>query len=236
MKGSTLLNIEEFEIQKKSKLPIFKQLSEFLKNKIITGELSTGDRLPSIRSLSKAVQLSVDTINSSYTDLVEEGLIISRARSGFIVAEVPQIYRDCKPQSVFAQNPPRPLTGKMRRAAAALNRYKLPKQEAKPFACFTSEKQEGLSKNWLSISTKIMKSTWSGKSYGGPFGFLPLRRIIAERLRQTRGIVCDADQIIITTGTIQSLNICAQLLFQPGDSIMAEDPSLPLFPEVFSCV
>lgn len=234
MKSSTLLNLEEFEIQKNSKLPIFKQLSEFLKNKIITGELSTGDRLPSIRSLSKAVQLSVDTINSSYTDLVEEGLIISRARSGFIVAEVPQIYRDCKPQSVFAQNPPRPLTGKMRRAAAALNRYKLPKQEAKPFACFTSEKQEGLSKNWLSISTKIMKSTWSGKSYGGPFGFLPLRRIIAERLRQTRGIVCDADQIIITTGTIQSLNICAQLLFQPGDSIMAEDPSLPLFPEVFS--
>lgn len=72
MKGSTLLNIEEFEIQKNSKLPIFKQLSEFLKNKIITGELSTGDRLPSIRSLSKAVQLSVDTINSSYTDLVEE--------------------------------------------------------------------------------------------------------------------------------------------------------------------
>ena len=134
MKGSTLLNIEEFEIQKKSKLPIFKQLSEFLKNKIITGELSTGDRLPSIRSLSKAVQLSVDTINSSYTDLVEEGLIISRARSGFIVAEVPQIYRDCKPQSVFAQNPPRPLTGKMRRAAAALNRYKLPKQEAKPLS------------------------------------------------------------------------------------------------------
>lgn len=122
----------------------------------------------------------------------------------------------------------------MRRAASALKRYKLPKQEAKPFACFISEKKEGLSKNWISLETKIVKSTWSGKSYGGPLGYLPLRKIIAERLRQTRAIICEADQIIITTGTIQSLSLCAQLLFQPGDSIFAEDPSLQLFPELFS--
>lgn len=234
MRGKVSLNLEELRIKKDLKIPVYKQLSDHLKNKIVSGGLKSQDRLPSIRVLSKTLQLSADTIKTAYTDLVEEGLIISKQRSGFAVAEVPLVYRDYKLPSSFSRNPPRQLTGKMRRAASALKRYKLPKQEAKPFACFISEKKEGLSKNWISLETKIVKSTWSGKSYGGPFGYLPLRKIIAERLRQTRGIVCEADQIIITTGTIQSLSLCAQLLFQPGDSIFAEDPSLQLFPELFS--
>lgn len=234
MRGNISLNVEDFVIKQDLKIPIFKQLANYLKNKILSGELKPGERLPSIRVLSKAIQLSLDTVKAAYTDLSEEGLIISKQRSGFTVTELPAIYRNYKLPSVFSRKGPRPLTGKMRRAASTLKRYKLPKQEARPFACFTSEKREGFDKNWLSLETKIVKSTWSGKSYGGPFGYYPLRKIIAERLRQTRGIVCEADQIIITTGTIQSLSICAQLLFQPGDSIFAEDPSLQLFPEVFS--
>lgn len=234
MRGKVSLNLEDFVINRNVKIPVYKQLANHLRNKIASEELKPQDKLPSIRALSRAIQLSPDTIKAAYTDIAEEGLVVSKQRSGFSVAEVPSIYRDYKLPSAFSLNPPRPLTGKMRRAASALKRYKLPKQEAKPFSCFTAEKQDGFNKHWLSLETKIVKSTWSGKSYGGPFGYLPLRKIIAERLRQTRGIVCEADQIIITTGTIQSLNICAQLLFQPGDSVFAEDPSLQLFPEVFS--
>lgn len=234
MRSKVSLNLDSFNIQKASEFPVFKQLSDYIRNKIVSDELRAGDKLPSIRALSKAIQLSPDTVKASYSDLAEEGLIISKQRSGFTVAEIPEIYRDYKLSSAFFHKSPRPLTGKMRRAASALKRYKLPKQEAKPFACFVSEKKEGLSKKWISLETKIVKSTWSGKSYGGPLGYLPLRKIIADRLRQTRGIICEADQIIITTGTIQSLSLCAQLLFQPGDSIFAEDPSLQLFPELFS--
>ena len=57
-----------------------------------------------------------------------------------------------------------------------------------------------------------------------PQGDLILRRQIASRLRSTRGITCAADQIVITTGTQQAIDLCARLLLSPGDPVIVEDP------------
>jgi GntR family transcriptional regulator/MocR family aminotransferase len=59
---------------------------------------------------------------------------------------------------------------------------------------------------------------------GAPGGFLPLRRAIADYLRLLRGARCEAEQVIIISGTRQGLDLAARLLLAPGDAVWLEDP------------
>jgi GntR family transcriptional regulator/MocR family aminotransferase len=60
--------------------------------------------------------------------------------------------------------------------------------------------------------------------YGPPAGDLELRQQIANRIRAARGIESTPDQIVVTSGTQQALDICTRLLLDPGDGIGVEDP------------
>ena len=62
---------------------------------------------------------------------------------------------------------------------------------------------------------------------GDARGYLPLRRAIAEYAGAARGVRCDADQIIITSGTQQALDLIARMLLDPGDAVWMEDPGYP---------
>ena len=59
---------------------------------------------------------------------------------------------------------------------------------------------------------------------GAPAGFLPLRQAIADYLRLLRGVRCEAEQVIIISGTRQGLDLAARLLLAPGDTVWLEDP------------
>jgi GntR family transcriptional regulator/MocR family aminotransferase len=59
---------------------------------------------------------------------------------------------------------------------------------------------------------------------GEPLGLPPLRRALADYVRRTRGIRCDAEQVVVTSGTQHSLDLVARLLLDPGDEIWIEDP------------
>ncbi|WP_016832456.1 PLP-dependent aminotransferase family protein, partial [Herbaspirillum lusitanum] len=63
--------------------------------------------------------------------------------------------------------------------------------------------------------------------YSDPAGDPQLREMLAGYLRNSRGLVCDPDQIIITAGTQQALFMCAQLLLNPGDTAAMENPGYP---------
>lgn len=55
-------------------------------------------------------------------------------------------------------------------------------------------------------------------------GYRPLREAIANRLKATRGVNCEADRILITNGSQQALDTIARLCVDPGDAIALEDP------------
>jgi GntR family transcriptional regulator/MocR family aminotransferase len=61
--------------------------------------------------------------------------------------------------------------------------------------------------------------------YSTSGGYGPLRRAVADYLRVFRAVQLDAEQVIITTGTQQSLELCAQLLADHGDTVWIEDPA-----------
>lgn len=232
-KTTKIAIIYGIRVERKSKVPIYQQVKEQIKKKILTKQLCQGDRLPSIRKLATQLQLSHDTICIAYRELISEGWISAKNRSGYWVESPINIEREVSTASAFAQQPSRQLNEKLKRAAQALEINFAQDIKNRPFSCY-SVPDDQAKKQWYSLSYKAIVSGRYHRGYGNPYGYLPLRKVICEKLRQTRGILADPDQIVITSGTIQSLNLCAKLLFQPGDSIVMEDPCHQLFAEIFS--
>src|SRR4051812_17909690 len=61
--------------------------------------------------------------------------------------------------------------------------------------------------------------------YGATEGYDPLRAFIAERVGRIWDIRCDPDQILITNGSQQALDLIGKLFVNPGDAVVVEDPS-----------
>lgn len=68
--------------------PMYKQVTDQIKDAIASGELKPNDRLPSVREFSEALKVSAITIKRAYFDLETEGYILTRAGLGSFVAEV----------------------------------------------------------------------------------------------------------------------------------------------------
>src|SRR6266403_6411827 len=59
----------------------------------------------------------------------------------------------------------------------------------------------------------------------GPLGYRPLREFLAEKLRRSAGIACTADEILITSGSLQGLDLVNGVLLAPGDTVLIEQES-----------
>lgn len=68
--------------------PMYKQVTDQIKNAIASGDLKPGDKLPSIRELSEGLKISAITIKRAYLDLENEGYILTRAGLGSFVGEI----------------------------------------------------------------------------------------------------------------------------------------------------
>ena len=68
--------------------PMYKQVTDQIKNAIAAGDLRPNDKLPSIRELAEALRISIITIKRAYLDLESEGYILTRAGLGSFVADV----------------------------------------------------------------------------------------------------------------------------------------------------
>ena len=73
-------------VKNKSELPIYEQIEQQMKAQILDGTISEDEQLPSIRQLARDLKISVITTTRVYTDLAEEGFIISVAGKGYFVA------------------------------------------------------------------------------------------------------------------------------------------------------
>lgn len=82
-------------ISNSSNNPIYEQIAEQIKNQILTGELSPGDSLPSIRSLARELQISVITTKRAYEELEKEGFIETVGGKGsFVSGENKELLRE----------------------------------------------------------------------------------------------------------------------------------------------
>jgi len=78
----------EIIISNSSGVPIYEQIKEQLKEKIVSGELEAGELLPSIRTLARDLRCSVITTKNAYEELVKEGYVKPIPQKGFYVAKI----------------------------------------------------------------------------------------------------------------------------------------------------
>lgn len=78
-----------------SKVPLFQQITDQIKQQIYTGELAAGDALPSIRSLAKSLRVSVITTKRAYEELEKDGYVLSTVGKGtFVAGQSPHILKE----------------------------------------------------------------------------------------------------------------------------------------------
>lgn len=226
----------EYNIQKKSK-PFSKYIAIYraMKNCIHKIELPDDWLLPSTRVLAEELHLSRTTVIKAYELLLLEKLIISKTGSGYRVnydsVKVPKISIEA-PKIDSVLYPPISSKGESYLGnIGLLNR--LPNNNLSfrpglpPIDIFPISQW----KNLLNTYWRHVKS--SGLGYSQSTGLKELKKSICSYLNVSRNVKCNAEQIVIVSGSLQSLYLIANTLIDPGDCVVLENPIFPNVHSVF---
>jgi len=170
-----------------------------VQREIAAGALPAGSRLPPVRALEKQLGLSKNTAQAAYDELVARGLVEAREREGVFVLATPRVIAPrpiAAPPLPVLVPPPLALPDFPARGATALSTVFID-PELLP--------TERIAECTRSVLREKMPSQYE------PQGYRPLREAIAKRLA-ARGLDVGPDEVIITTGSQQSLDIVARSL------------------------
>lgn len=174
------------ELESKSGKTLYEQIYEYIREEIRKGNLLQGERLPSARFLSDDLQISRTTVDMAYGQLVAEGYLVAKPKSGYFVGDVRELYN----------------TGMTDQPAEAelLPREKKPewRYDFSPTAIDMSQFPYA---TWKKITKNIMVDARSHMfALGEPQGDIELRRTICRYLHGSRGVNCDPEQVIVGAG------------------------------------
>ncbi|MCU0927546.1 MAG: PLP-dependent aminotransferase family protein [Hydrogenophaga sp.] len=208
-------------------LPLHRQLYEAMRRAMLDGKLGPGERLPSSRDLAQDLNLSRNTVVAAINQLSVEGYLASRVGSGTYVNDnVPRVNASALARP-HARGAPAPSTGRLSaRGQALATTFCATQLEVQPFTRGIADFSAFPLTLWQRLQNKHWRMTYPDMlDYNDSGGYTPLRRAIADYLRVFRSVQLDADQVIVTTGTQQSLELCARLLADHGDTVWVEDPA-----------
>lgn len=218
---SEFLLTEMHRLAREDALPLHRQLYEALRRALLDGKLAAGERLPSSRDLAQDLELSRNTVVAAINQLSVEGYLVSQVGSGTYVNDsVPRAA--ARPAARAAQQSAR-LSRRGDKLATTFNASQL---EVQPFTPGIADFSAFPVALWQRLQNKHWRMTYPDMlDYSSTGGYAPLRRAVADYLRVFRSVQLDADQVLITSGTQQSLELCAQLLADHGDTVWVEDPA-----------
>ncbi|HTU35572.1 MAG TPA: PLP-dependent aminotransferase family protein [Candidatus Acidoferrum sp.] len=228
-------------LQPESHVPLYVQLRDQLRALVHSGELRSGDRIPASREL--AVQLGVHrtTVANAYAELESEGLIQGHVGRGTYISGLP-----------LKQFTPPPRTN----GNGHTNGHGAIRWEA----LFADERgDEGLSRLMPSVPSGTIAFTKASPSdeefpiedfrrccsavlrsagrrileIGSTDGYEPLKRELLDMLRG-EGLAVRNEQLLITNGCQQSIDLICKAFLRPGDSVAVENPAYPGAIAIFS--
>lgn len=205
------------------------QIYQGLRSRIAMGALPAGARLAATREAARALGVSRNTVVLAYERLASEGYVEVRAGTGAFVAR--QIL---DPASAPALPPPEaaePLP------APAGGPHPVTRGGARPvFDLWYAGPDPRLfpAHVWRRLGSAALGACAAGLSAYGPVGGDPcLRRAIAAHLAAHRGIAARPEQVVVTSGAQDALNLIARLVLAPGDEVVVEDPGYAAAAQVF---
>lgn len=202
-----------------------KRLYDALQQSIQQGMLAPGTRLPASRDLAAELGVSRNTVVAAYEQLQSEGYLKTRAGSGtFVSAVLPE--SDLSTAGATVAN--EAAAGRIalsRRGEQLLNRAGASQRQWGAFMPGVPDVRHFPHKTWHKIARRLnLRLPVETLSYSQHGGYAPLQHALADYLRVARSVKCTAEQILITSGTHQSLDLLAKMLCNPGDRVWVEEP------------
>lgn len=205
-----------FILNTKDNKTLYQRLYDAITSDILTGKLRAGDKLPPSRSLSKELNISRNTVNRTYQQLLSEGYIISKAGNGMFIN---QIETDMIPEVSKSKIIKDTIVEKYKYDFS----YGAANGDMFPFLLW----KKSLNNAFAAIQS------YQNLEYPNRQGELVLRQEISRYLYTSRGVRCNPNQIVITAGHQYSMEIIATM-FQKGLKRLAiEEPGYDGIKSVF---
>ena len=199
---------------KNMKKTLYEQLYEHIAEEIHSGRISEGERLPSKKSLASHLKISVNTVETAYSILADEGYIASKPRSGY-----------------YAQRVEAPILNEV----SFVNKNEIKKQSEKKYRIdFKTNSTDVKSfpyATWVRLSKEIMYSKPELLDIGDFRGDIELRENIAKYLHEFRGVRTEPENIVIGAGIEYLLTLLAHIL--KGKIYAVENPGYVKAEQIF---
>lgn len=206
-----------FTLKPESPTPLVSQIVDGFRRLLAEQALKPGAKLPSIRAFAASHGVSVFTVVEAYDRLVAQGWIVSRANAGFFVKRRP----GDAPAAVELSRPDLRFDARW-----YLKQIFESRNLAVKAGC------GWMPHDWLfeeGVRRSLRQLASDGAELGGyglPHGHMALRMLIAESLAEHQ-IAATADNVLLTQGSSQALDLAARRLVKPGDVVLVDDPGYP---------
>jgi GntR family transcriptional regulator/MocR family aminotransferase len=217
-----------WQVDRTSATPLFQQIYLQIRSAIVSRTLAPGLRLPSTRGLASRLRVARASVISAYEQLLAEGYIVGRARSGtFISSELPAGEPRVARRMVAARAARLPVS--VRFHAFERVRCFPAESDAVPFNMGRTRVDERTAEMWRKLTAQALRSLGpTHLGYSDPRGLPQLRELVCEYLRAARAVRCDPDQIIVTTGTQSAIDLVIRILLDRDAEAWVEDPCYPV--------
>ncbi len=200
-----------------------------LRRAIEQGTFKPGTRLPASREQARTLGVSRNSVLWALERLKSEGYVVARVGHGSFVADnlgalgsVAAAHKGLRPTIVAG------LSKRGQLIAETVLRWNPPLQAALPFRIGAPEIASFPFALWDRLARQASREQrMSQAQYLDPAGAPALRDAIAQWLWVSRGIRCEAAQVVVCSGSQQGIDLVGRLLLDPGDEAWVEDPGYP---------
>lgn len=220
------VELRTLSLDKGSPESLHLQLDQQLRRLILEGRLKQGTRLPPSRQLARELNCSRNTVLATFEQLKAEGFLTGNTGAGTFVASELDIDLLASPRKRRKSEVVQQREASLSSVGAALRKAKrTPSVLGRPFSLAGPDVHLFPSDIWARLSARAWRQRpLDVLRCDDPAGYPPLREAIAAHLHNARNISCTAQQILITAGATQALDLMVRILTEESDPIWVEDP------------
>jgi DNA-binding transcriptional MocR family regulator len=203
--------------------PLYRQIAAAIRERILSGQIGSGLRLPPERTLAAQLGVNRSTIVTAYDELAAEDLISGRVGDGTVVIYRPEARpsgaRSIAWSQLFAEG-----SGDLSPWIREILRTSL-REDAIPFAASEPSPAFFPVAELQALVIHVFESVGADSlRYAPTEGIMPLREIVASRLR-ARGASVSAANVLITAGAQQALDLLGRCFLEAGSEVAVESPT-----------
>jgi GntR family transcriptional regulator/MocR family aminotransferase len=215
-------------LDKESKIPYNRQVYQLLRNAILEHVLPVNSKLPSSRELATELDISRNTVLYAYEQLLAEGYVEGRSGSGtFVTDTAPDLVALRRKQATSAADVDTDHGGPTlsQRGQQLVTSAGAAAQQWGAFVPGVPDVTQFPHRIWNRLQSKVWQNpSPSTLTYARGGGHMALREALSDHLKLSRAVDCVPEQVVITAGIHQSIDLCMRLLGDPNDLAWLEDP------------